>query len=217
MIAPLGKCSDQESVEWRFSALPEPYEDALAAMETRVEAVLAGQAPELVWLLEHPPVYTAGTSASDNDLVKPNKFPLVRTGRGGKITYHGPGQRVVYVVRDLRKHGKDIQAHVAWLEDWVIRVLADCGIKGERRLGRIGIWVVRQDGLEEKIAALGVRVRRWIAYHGLSLNVRPDLEHYSGIVPCGIKEFGVTSLAALGVKASMADVDNAFRRCWLAD
>jgi lipoyl(octanoyl) transferase len=179
-------------------------------MERRVAEIETGAASELIWLLEHPPLYTAGTSAADGELLNA-QFPVFKTGRGGRFTYHGPGQRVIYCMMDLRKRGRDVRAHVCRLEEWIIRALADFGIKGERREGRIGIWVGRK-GCDEKIAAIGVRVRRWIAYHGLSFNVNTDLSHYQGIVPCGLPDFGVTSLAALGVRATMKEVDAAFLR-----
>jgi lipoyl(octanoyl) transferase len=180
-------------------------------MERRVAAIEAGTAPELFWLLEHPPLYTTGTSATADEVLDARELPVFETGRGGRTTYHGPGQRVIYALCDLRKRDKDVRAHVARLEEWVILTLAGFGIAGERRQGRVGIWVAH-DGIEEKIAALGVRVRRWIAYHGLALNVHPDLSHYKGIVPCGLPDFGVTSMHALGVKARMVEVDAAFRR-----
>jgi lipoyl(octanoyl) transferase len=197
--------------EWRVSPEPVPYTQAIDEMEHRVAAVEAGAAPELFWLLEHPPTYTAGTSAGEGELLDAHGFPVVSTGRGGRYTYHGPGQRVIYVVADLRRQGRDLRAHVQRLEEWTIRTLATFDIKGERREGRIGIWVER-DGTEEKIGAIGVRVRRWIAYHGLALNVDPDLTHFKGIVPCGIVDFGVTSMRKLGSTATMAQVDGAFRR-----
>ncbi|HUY68711.1 MAG TPA: lipoyl(octanoyl) transferase LipB [Alphaproteobacteria bacterium] len=197
--------------EWRVSLAPVPYPEALAGMEQRVAAIEAGTAPELFWLLQHPPLYTKGTSAAADELHTDAPFPVYETGRGGRMTYHGPGQRVIYALCDLRQRGRDVRAHVCRLEEWVIRVLGDFGIIGERRQGRVGIWVIR-DGKEQKIAAIGVRVRRWIAYHGLSFNVNPDLAHYQGIVPCGLPEFGVTSMQALGIKPSMKDVDVAFRR-----
>ena len=199
---------------WRFSTAPVPYEEALAAMETRVSAILEGTAPERVWFLEHPPLYTAGTSARDEELVDPARFPVHRTGRGGRYTYHGPGQRVIYVMQDLRRRDQDLRAHIARLEEWVIRVLADFGVKGERREGRVGLWVVGRDGREEKIAAIGVRVRRWVTFHGLALNVCPDLEHFSGIVPCGLGAYGVTSLHKLGLATTMEDVDKSFQKRW---
>ncbi len=198
------------AVEWRTAAAPIPYEAAVAAMEARVAAIHAGTAGELVWLLEHPPLYTAGTSAQAADLIEPGRLPVFKTGRGGQYTYHGPGQRVAYVMLDLTRRGRDVGCHVWRLEEWMIRVLARFGIKGERREGRIGVWVAR--GLrEDKIGAIGVRVRHWVTYHGLALNLDPDLTNYAGIVPCGISGYGVTSMAALGVKATMADVDTALR------
>jgi len=198
------------SVEWRVSGTLVPYERAVAEMEARVAAIHDGRAPELVWLLEHPPLYTAGTSAAEADLLEPGRLPVFKTGRGGQYTYHGPGQRVAYVMLDLTKHGRDVGCHVWRLEEWMIRVLARFGVMGERREGRIGVWIAR-GGREDKIGAIGVRVRRWVAYHGLALNVDPDVANYAGIVPCGIAGYGVTSLAALGVKATMADVDAALR------
>lgn len=180
-------------------------------MDRRVAAIESGTEPELFWLLEHPPTYTAGTSAAEEELLDTHSIPVFNTGRGGRYTYHGPGQRVIYVLSDLRNRDRDLRAHVARLEEWVIRTLAPFGIKGERRCERIGIWVDR-DGKEEKIAAIGVRVRRWIAFHGLALNVNPNLEHFGGIVPCGLPEFGVTSMHKLGVMASMQDVDAEFRK-----
>lgn len=197
--------------EWRISAEPVAYPDALSTMQSRVAAIETGAAPELFWFLEHPPLYTAGTSAALDELKDAARFPVFDAGRGGRYTYHGPGQRVVYALCDLRQRDRDVRQHVWRLEEWVIRVLKHFGVSGERREGRIGIWVANDDGVEEKIAAIGVRVRRWVAFHGLSLNVNPDLSHFSGIVPCGLQEFGVTSLFALGVKASMADIDAAFR------
>jgi lipoyl(octanoyl) transferase len=200
--------------EWRTEPGLLPYEAAVVAMEERVAAIRAGTAPELVWLIEHPPLYTAGTSAIDSDLIDTMGFPVYHTGRGGQFTYHGPGQRVVYVMLDLKTRGEDVRAYVANLEDWVIRSLARLGVQAERREGRIGLWVARPGPLgpkEDKIAAIGVRVRRWVTYHGIAINVAPDLSHYGGIVPCGIREHGVTSLAALGNTASMADLDEALK------
>ncbi len=202
------------TLEWRVSATPVPYEEAVAEMERRVAAIRAGAAPELVWLLEHPPLYTAGTSARPEDLLDARRLPVHRTGRGGQYTYHGPGQRVAYVMLDLRQRGTDIRAFVCALEDWLIRTLALLGLKGERRRGRVGIWIAAGDGSERKIAALGVRVRHWVSFHGVALNVDPDLAHYAGIVPCGIREHGVTSLAAEGVTVTLAQVDDALRRCF---
>jgi lipoyl(octanoyl) transferase len=198
-------------IEWRRSDRPVPYEEAVAAMEERAAAIRAGLAPELVWLLEHPPLYTAGTSAQAHDLLDPARLPVHKSGRGGQYTYHGPGQRIVYVLLDLNEHGKDVRCHVWRLEEWMIRTLAHFGVAAERRDGRVGVWVVGRGGHEDKIAAIGVRVRRWVSYHGVALNLDPDLEHYRGIVPCGISGHGVTSLARLGVTATMADVDAALR------
>jgi lipoyl(octanoyl) transferase len=200
--------TQQGEIEWRISATPVAYEAAVAEMEGRVAAIREGTAPELVWLLEHPALYTAGTSARAEDLLDPQYLPVHRTGRGGRYTYHGPGQRIAYVMLDLTRRGSDVRCHVHRLEEWIIRTLARFGIRGERRDGRVGIWVVRGGGEEEKIAAIGVRVRRWVTYHGVALNVAPDLDHYRGIVPCGIAGHGVTSLAALGISATMAEVDD---------
>ncbi|CAO3381983.1 lipoyl(octanoyl) transferase LipB [Azospirillum argentinense] len=202
------------AVEWRISDTPVPYPDALAEMEARVEAIRAGTAPELVWLLEHPPLYTAGTSAREEDLLEPGRFPVYQAGRGGQFTYHGPGQRVAYVMLDLKTRGADIRAFVQDLEEWLIRTLAAFNIRGERREGRVGIWVDKRPyggapGQEDKIAAIGVRVRRWVSFHGVALNVEPDLSHFTGIVPCGISEHGVTSIVALGHLVTMEDVDAA--------
>ena len=180
-------------------------------MEARVAAIAAGAAAEQVWLLEHPPIYTAGTSARDDDLVDAGRFPVFRTGRGGQYTYHGPGQRVAYVMLNLARRGGDVHAYVSGLERWLIGVLADLGVHAETRKGRVGVWVARGGGREDKIAAIGVRVRRGVTYHGVSLNVSPNLTHFDGIVPCGIREHGVTSLADLGVTAGMAEVDAAMR------
>jgi lipoyl(octanoyl) transferase len=198
-------------IEWRISKIPVEYEAAVDEMERRVAAIRAGSAPELVWLLEHPPLYTAGTSAREEDLLDPSYLPVHRTGRGGRYTYHGPGQRIAYVMLDLARRGRDVRCHVHQLEEWMIRTLAHFDVRGERRDGRVGIWVVRPGGAEEKIAAVGVRVRRWVTYHGVALNVDPELAHYRGIVPCGIAEHGVTSLARLGVGATMAELDDALR------
>ena len=197
-------------LEWRISDRPVPYETALAAMETRAAAIAEHRAAEEVWLLEHPPIYTAGTSARDSDLLDP-RFPVYRTGRGGQFTYHGPGQRIGYVMLDLRRRRQDVRAYVRDLEQWLIETLAQFSIKGERREGRVGIWVAR-GSREDKIAALGVRIRRWVTFHGVALNVDPDLSHYDGIVPCGISQYGITSLADLGILVSMADVDVALKQ-----
>ncbi len=199
------------TVEWRTSERPQGYPEAVAAMETRVAEIRAGRSPELVWLLEHPPLYTAGTSAEDADLVDPGRFPVYRTGRGGQYTYHGPGQRVAYVMLDLQRRGGDLRRYVHDLEDWLIRALARFNVKGERREGRVGIWIAREAGREDKIAAIGVRVRRWVTYHGVALNVDPDLDHFEGIVPCGVREHGVTSLVDLGLPVTLADADVALR------
>ncbi len=203
--------SAERGVEWRHSVLPVPYEEAVAAMEERIAAIRDGSGPELVWLLEHPPLYTAGTSAQPGDLIEPDRLPVYRSGRGGQYTYHGPGQRIAYVLLDLDKYGRDVRCHVWRLEEWMIRALAQFGVAGERRDGRVGVWVAAAGGREDKIAAIGVRVRRWVSYHGVALNIDPDLEHYRGIVPCGITAHGVTSLARLGVTATMAEVDAALR------
>jgi lipoyl(octanoyl) transferase len=199
-----------DGVEWRSSVGTVGYTEAVDAMERRVAAIRAGLAPELIWLLEHPPLYTAGTSARDEDLLEPRRLPTYRAGRGGRYTYHGPGQRVVYVMLDLARRGRDVSCYVHHLEEWGIRTLRHFGITGERREGRVGIWV--GSGVDEaKIAAIGVRVRRWVTYHGMAINIDPDLDQYRGIVPCGIAEQGVTSLATLGVRVRMADVDAALR------
>ena len=203
--------TEQAGVEWRLSETPVDYLAAIEEMESRVAAIRAGAAAELVWLLDHPPLYTAGTSARDNELLEPGRLPVFRTGRGGRYTYHGPGQRIAYVMLDLHRRGQDVRCHVHQLEEWMILTLARFGVRGERRHARVGIWVARPNGCEEKIAAIGVRVRRWVTYHGAALNLDPDLDHYRGIVPCGIVEHGVTSLAALGVRATAADVDAALR------
>jgi len=198
-----------EPVAWTAARAPVPYTDALDHMEARVAAIAAGEAREQVWLLEHPPLYTAGTSAKTADLVDPDRFPVFDAGRGGQYTYHGPGQRVAYLMLDLRGRGRDVRCFVSGVEQLVIDTLADLGVNGERRDGRIGVWVTKPDGIEAKIAAIGIRIRRWVSFHGLSINVAPDLTHFSGIVPCGITEHGVTSLADLGVAATMDDVDAA--------
>jgi lipoyl(octanoyl) transferase len=183
-------------------------------MEIIAEGVRRGTEPERVWLLEHPPLYTGGTSANGRDLLDPSRFPVHRSGRGGQYTYHGPGQRVAYVMLDLNRRGCDVRRFVISLEEWLIRTLAQFDVEGERRLGRVGVWVRRQNQnpeREDKIAALGIRLRHWVTFHGVSLNVNPDLDHFSGIVPCGVTGHGITSLAALGVSATMDDVDRALR------
>jgi lipoyl(octanoyl) transferase len=197
-----------QGIEWRIESRPVAYADAVTFMESRVAAIRAGKARELIWLLEHPPLYTAGTSASPGDLLQPDRFPVHRTGRGGQYTYHGPGQRVGYVLLDLKKHGTDVRRFVWSLEEWIIRALASFNVTGERRTGRVGIWVPRKDaGREDKIAAIGVRIRRWVSYHGIAINVDPDLSHFEGIIPCGITEHGVTSLVDLGLPVTMTDLD----------
>ena len=209
-----------QPIEWEIAEGLIPYPDALARMAARVAAIRAGTAPELVWLVEHPPVYTAGTSAKPAELTDPGRFPVFAASRGGQWTYHGPGQRTVYVLLDLeRAHGtvppRDIRCYVNGLEEWLIRTLACFNITGERRLGRVGIWVAdRAAATEAKIGAIGVRVTRWVTWHGVALNVEPDLGHFAGIVPCGIAEHGVTSLHAQGIVATMAEADAALRRCF---
>lgn len=228
-------------MEWKASNNLVPYEEAVAFMEERARLIHEGTAQELVWFVEHPPLYTAGTSADDSDLLQP-RFPVHRTGRGGQYTYHGPGQRIAYVMLNLQNRGQDLRRYVQQLETWIIHTLADFGIKGEIREGRVGVWVkmdqpistrggvlhddpagvnarsaegaarpLLKKGSESKIAALGVRVRKWVTYHGIALNVNPDLEHYTGIIPCGVTEFGVTSLHALGINATMQQVDESLR------
>lgn len=204
------------AVEWRISDRPVAYDEALTAMDARVAAIASGDAPELVWLLEHPPLYTSGTSAKAADVLTP-RFPVHETGRGGQMTYHGPGQRVAYVMLDLKRRDPDVRRFVAALEEWLIRTLAAFNIRGERRDDRIGVWVKRPDkgeGREDKIAALGIRVRHWVTLHGISLNVEPDLTHFNAIVPCGVSEprYGVTSFADLGLTTTMAEVDVALKR-----
>ena len=197
--------------EWRVAARPVGYPEAVTAMEARVAAIAAGTGAEEVWLVEHPPLYTAGTSADASDLLIADRFPVYRTGRGGQYTYHGPGQRVAYVMLDLGRRGPDLRKYVRSLEEWIIRTLAAFGVAGERRDGLVGVWVATPSGCE-KIAAIGIRVRRWVSFHGIAINVDPDLEHFAGIVPCGVRGAGVTSLRALGVDATMAEVDAVLRR-----
>ena len=206
------KLKTQTAIEWRVSEGLIPYPQALSLMEERVKAIAAGEARELIWLLEHPPLYTAGTTADPSDLVAPNRFDVFKAGRGGQYTYHGPGQRVAYVMLDLRKRGRDVSAFVRGLEQWIIDSLAEFDITTERRCGRVGVWVEHDDGREEKIAAIGVRLRKWVSFHGISVNVNPDLSHFGGIVPCGISEHGVTSLESLGKQADMRTVDTALKR-----
>src|ERR1700738_78352 len=210
--------ADGSAVEWLISDAPVPYPSAIAAMEARVADIAAHQAPELVWLLEHPPLYTSGTSGKASDLLDP-RFPMFATGRGGQLTYHGPGQRVAYVMLDLKRRRPDVRAYVASLEEWIIRTLDTFDVHGERREDRVGVWVQRPDkgsGFEDKVAAIGVRLRRWVSFHGISINVAPDLRHFDAIVPCGVVDprYGVTSLADLGHPATMADVDIALRRAF---
>ena len=208
------------TLEWQIDDAPVDYLAAQAAMQARVAAIRAGDAGEMVWLLEHEPLYTAGTSATPEGLVDANTLPIFRTGRGGQWTYHGPGQRVGYVMLDLtNEHGsvraRDVRSYVEGLEEWLIRALDQFNVRGERRVGRVGIWVAdRATGTEAKIAAIGVRVTRWVSWHGVSLNVEPDLGHFAGIVPCGISEHGVTSLHALGLPVTMADADIALKTAW---
>ncbi|WP_277749584.1 lipoyl(octanoyl) transferase LipB [Paenirhodobacter populi] len=208
--------------EWIRSDRPVPYPEALAFMERRVAEIAAGRADEAIWLLEHPPLYTAGTSAQVGDLIAPDRFPVYQAGRGGQYTYHGPGQRIVYVMLDLNRRGKDVRCFVRHLESWVIRTLAEFNLRGEIRDGRVGVWVARPDKprgpdgavAEDKIAAIGVKLRRWVSFHGISINVEPDLEHFSGIVPCGIRDHGVTSLVDLGLPVGMGDLDAALERAF---
>ncbi|HAL07425.1 MAG TPA: lipoate-protein ligase B [Brevundimonas sp.] len=205
---------DGRPVEWALSSGYVDYAAAEAAMEARVAAIAAGEAEEMVWLLEHPPLYTAGVSAKDDDLLAPDRFPVHRTGRGGQYTYHGPGQRVAYVMLDLNQRGKDVRGFVHGLEDWIIGALDRFGVQAGMREGRVGVWVERKGAgwsREDKIAAIGVKVRKWVSFHGISLNVEPDLDHFGGIVPCGITEHGVTSLVDLGVLATMDEADDALK------
>ncbi|WP_417243197.1 lipoyl(octanoyl) transferase LipB [Celeribacter sp.] len=207
-------------VEWRRTPGLTDYDDAVAQMEARADAIARGEADELIWLVEHPPLYTAGTSAKIEDLVDPDRFPVYASKRGGQYTYHGPGQRVAYAMLDVGKRGKDVRKFVADMEAWVIAALAEFNVHGEIRDGRVGVWVVRDDKPltatgakpEDKIAAIGLRIRKWVSFHGLSINVEPDLSHFGGIVPCGITEHGVTSLVDLGLPVTMDDVDVALER-----
>ncbi len=207
-------------VEWIRSDRPVPYPEALARMEARADAIARGAADEAIWLLEHPPLYTAGTSARPADLVDPDRFPVFEARRGGQYTYHGPGQRVAYVMLDVGRRGRDVRRFVAQLESWVIATLAEFNVTGEIREGRVGVWVTRHDKPltaagtppEDKIAAIGIRLRKWVSFHGISINVEPDLAHFSGIVPCGISEHGVTSLVDLGLPVTMGDLDAALER-----
>ncbi|WP_027173133.1 lipoyl(octanoyl) transferase LipB [Methylobacterium sp. 10] len=206
-------------VLWRISDTLVPYDEAVAAMEAHAGRIASGEAPEMVWLLEHPPLYTAGTSAKETDLVEPDRFPVHVTGRGGQYTYHGPGQRVAYVMLDLNRRRPDLRAYVSALEAWIITTLGAFNVRGERREDRVGVWVRRPEkgeGVEDKIAAIGIRVRRWVSFHGISLNVEPDLSHFSGIVPCGISRHGVTSLVDLGQIVTLPEVDMALRAAFEA-
>jgi len=198
--------------EWRVAPALVDYPEAVATMETRVAEIASGSTPELVWLVEHPPLYTAGTSADPADLLAASRFPVHRTGRGGQYTYHGPGQRVIYLMLDLSKRQPDLRAYVRNLEAWIIRTLGAFGVAGERREDLVGVWVAMPGGGYDKIAAIGIRVRRWVSFHGVAININPDLEHFTGIVPCGVRGAGVTSLRALGVDASMPEVDAVLRR-----
>ena len=208
------------AVDWQHLPGLAPYAETLAAMEARAAAIAEGRAPEAIWLLEHSPLYTAGTSARREDLTDPDRFPVFEAGRGGQYTYHGPGQRVAYCMLNLNERGRDVRKFVCALENWVIATLAEFNIKGERRTGRVGVWVVRPDKpanpdgspREDKIAAIGIKLRRWVSFHGISINVEPDLSHFGGIVPCGIRDHGVTSLVDLGLPVTMADVDAALIR-----
>jgi lipoyl(octanoyl) transferase len=211
---PLLRRGDDTPVEWAVSAGYAPYPAAVAAMEARAAAIAEGTAGELVWLLEHPPLYTAGVSAKGADLIEPDRFPVFESGRGGQYTYHGPGQRVAYVMLDLTKRGRDVRAFVEALEAWIIDALAAFNVVGEMRDGRVGVWVERKGAgwsREDKIAAIGVKLRKWVSFHGISLNVEPDLGHFSGIVPCGQTEHGVTSLVDLGLPVTMDEADEALR------
>ncbi len=206
--------SQAAAIGWAISRAPVDYPEAMAAMDAHVRAIREGRGPELVWLLEHPPLYTAGTSAQRGDLLAPDRFPVYESGRGGQYTYHGPGQRVAYVMLDLTRRKRDVRWFVNSLEDWLIATLAEFGVHGERRNGQAGVWVSQPNGAassQAKIAALGVRLRRWVSFHGVSLNVAPELDHFSGIVPCGVTDAGVTSLSALGIDAGMPEVDTALR------
>jgi lipoyl(octanoyl) transferase len=211
---PTARLFRPEPVAWEVAGGLTGYADAVARMESEAAAIAAGAAPERVWLVEHPPLYTAGTSAKPGDLIDAGRFPVHRTGRGGKYTYHGPGQRVAYVMLDLGRRGQDVRAFVTGLENWVIATLEEFGVAGETRPGRVGVWVGRPGGAEDKIAAIGIRVRRWVTYHGIAINVAPELGHFTGIVPCGVSGHGVTSLADLEVAATMAEVDAALRRAF---
>ena len=217
-LTTFARALDGRAVEWRISGGSVPYLEAVAEMEARAAAIAEGKAAEQVWLLEHPPLYTSGTSGKQIDLLDP-RFPLFTTGRGGQLTYHGPGQRVAYVMLDLKLRRPDVRAYVAGLEEWIIRTLDAFNVRGERREDRVGVWVKRPDkgaGYEDKIAAIGVRLRRWVSFHGIAVNVEPDLSHFSAIVPCGVADprYGVTSLVDLGLPVTMEDVDVALRQAF---
>jgi lipoyl(octanoyl) transferase len=206
----------KEEPEWKIEQGISSYIYSVKEMEKRVWAIRVGKAPELIWLLEHPAIYTAGTSAKDVDLINTNYFPIYHTGRGGQYTYHGPGQLVVYVMLDLHKYGRDLRSYVANLEQWIISALSEYGVVGEQIRGKVGIWVNRENGRKDKIAAIGVRVRRWVTYHGFSINISPDLGHYDGIIPCGIADpnLGITSLADLGLNVSKNNMEISLRKCF---
>lgn len=206
--------SSNNNIEWKISEGLTDYENALAAMEQRVADIHSGTASELVWFVEHPPLYTAGTSSKEADLLAPKRFPVHYAGRGGQYTYHGPGQRVVYVMLNLNKRGRDVRKYITNLERWIIDSLAEFNVVGETRDGRVGVWVKREGSREDKVAAIGVRVRKWVTFHGICINVEPDLSHYTGIVPCGISEHGVTSLVDLGLPVNMDDLDATLKRTW---
>lgn len=200
-------------IHWRVSKELIPYEEAVQSMETQVQLIYQGESSEQIWLLEHPSPYTGGTSAKKNDLLDVKGFPVYETGRGGQYTYHGPGQRVAYVMIDLSKRDRDVRAFVTALEQWIIDALTQFDIKGERRCGRVGIWVTK-DGIDHKIAALGIRLRRWVSFHGIAINVNPDLTHFQGIVPCGLNQYGVTSMHDLGVSVTLGELDEVLREIW---
>jgi lipoyl(octanoyl) transferase len=217
-LTSLSRSREAGTVDWRVSDSAVPYSEAVTAMEARVADIAAQNAPELVWLLEHPPLYTSGTSGRASDLLDA-RLPVFPTGRGGQLTYHGPGQRVAYIMLNLKARRPDVRAYVASLEEWIIRTLASFNVRGERREDRVGVWVKRPDkgeGFEDKIAAIGVRVRRWVSFHGVAINVEPDLSHFSGIVPCGVADprYGVTSLVDLGHPVTMAEVDHVLRQAF---
>jgi lipoyl(octanoyl) transferase len=218
--APILSRPDAAPAGWAVSRAPVGYAEAVAAMEARAAAIAEGAAGELVWLLEHPPLYTAGVSAKPDDLLTPGRFPVFASARGGQYTYHGPGQRVAYVMLDLRERGRDVRAFVTALEAWIIGALAAFNVEGQIRPGRVGVWVERRTAgaptREDKIAAIGVRIRRWVSFHGISLNVEPDLDHFAGIVPCGIREHGVTSLVDLGLPVTLDEADAALKASFRA-